>query len=96
VEQSTGTIVMYGEAKILIMKLYMSVIRWRSMCSMLWWKTKLLVLSFLKNLWWIVILFWLRWRTLLCIMSLWEQFSSLIVHYFTSVMFHAFQDREFP
>jgi len=58
------------EVKILMRLLNMSIIHWRSMCGVLWWKTKLSVLSFLKNLWWMVTLFWLWWRTLLCVMSL--------------------------
>jgi hypothetical protein len=30
---------------------------------------------------WLVTLFWLWWTTLLCVMSLWEQFSSQMVHH---------------
>jgi hypothetical protein len=47
--------------------------------------------SFLKNVRWLVTPFWLWWRTLLCIMSLWEQFFSQMVHHLTSpIMFVPF------
>jgi len=51
-------------------------------------ETKLSVLPFFKNLRWLVTLFWLWWRTMHCIMYLWEQFYSQMVYHLTSpVMF---------
>jgi len=58
VEQLTGIIVAYGKVKILMMLLNMSDIHQRSMCSVLWWKAMLMVLSFCKNLQWLVTFFY--------------------------------------
>jgi len=38
VEQSTSTIIMHGEVKVIMKFLKMSVIQRRSMCGALWWK----------------------------------------------------------
>jgi hypothetical protein len=62
--------VLFGQVKILMKLLNMNVIHWRSMCGVLWWETKLWVLYFLKNLWWLATLFWLLLGTVLCIRSL--------------------------
>jgi len=66
------------EVKIFMMLLNLSMSHWRSMYDMLWRKIKLSVLSFLKKLCWLMILLWL------CVVSLWEQFSSYMLHYQTS------------
>jgi len=61
-----------------------------SVCGELWRKTKLSVLSFLKNLRLAGDIFWLWCRTLLSIMSLWEQFPPHV-----SCCVRAFLDGEF-
>jgi len=50
-EQSKGTVVVYGEVKIVVMLLNMGVVHLRSMCVPHDEKQKLSVLYFLKNLW---------------------------------------------
>jgi len=59
------------------------------------WKTRLSVLYFLKNPWQLVILFWLWQITVLCVMSLWEQFSSWMMHHLSSAIVCAFLERVF-
>jgi len=82
--QSTGITIIYGDVKIIIMIMNMGVIHLSSICGVLWWKTKLSVLFFLKNLRWLATLFWSWWGTLLCVTSLREKFLSYMVHYFIS------------
>jgi hypothetical protein len=52
-EQSAGTVFMYGEVKILIL-LNISIIHWRSMCGVFWWKQSYQSFLFLRTYgdWW--------------------------------------------
>jgi len=85
----------WGSEKILMMLLNMSMLHWMSVCGVLWWKTKLLVLSFLKNMCWQETLFGYDGECF-CLVSLWEQFYSEMVYHFTSpIVLMPFRKRSF-